>query len=80
MRDPLTDPRKGDVVRWPGAWRNYEIARVDSDVLVYGHDRGRMIPMSVCCLSYWPKLAAGGTVVRVAHSEASGIRKRGGCR
>jgi hypothetical protein len=66
MRDPRKEPKKGDVLRPPGSLRPYEIAKIDDTVCFYGYDRGRMIPMSYCLLSVWPRLAENFEVIRTA--------------
>lgn len=74
-RDPRKHPRKGDVIRLPGDYRDREIARVDDTVLLYGTDRGREIPMSYCSLTVWPRLAEKAKVVSIAPSALSNAVK-----
>ena len=66
QRDPRKDPKKGDVIRFPGALRSYEIAKVDGDVFLWGRDHGRRVPMSYCLLANWPRLAQNVEVIYVA--------------
>ncbi len=81
MRDPRKVPKKGDVIRLPGDYRDRKIAQVNDFVSLYGQDRGRDIPMSYCSLAMWPTLAKNAKIVSVAPDKrdgrVGGLRRRG---